>query len=263
LSRPASGGPGDPGRPGGRVLVTISAEELAGPYVEALKALGVPAERIAVLAPGESDPGDLRALAAGAAGLVLAGGADIDPARYGEEVLPHGRVEPLPARDALEWELLAGAQEARRPVWGVCRGLQVLNVFLGGSLWQDIPTQLPGTGSHEVSPPPDALAHGAKVVAPGSGLGRRLSREALFVNSRHHQAVRRLGEGLEIVATSPDGLVEAVELPRDEAGGWWVRAVQWHPENLMALAQQRVLWQDFLAAAGLDGAAGSPGDASA
>lgn len=235
----------------GQVLVTISAEERSVPYVEALKAVGMPAERITVVTPGGAGGSDLRALGAAAAGLVLAGGADVDPARYGEEVLPNGRVEPLPERDAMEWELLAGAREARRPVWGVCRGMQVLNVFLGGSLWQDIPTQLPGAGGHEVAEPLDALAHEARVTAPGSGPGRWLAADILLVNSRHHQAVRRLGRGLATVATSPDGLIEAVELAEGEAGGWWVRAVQWHPENLIALAQHRALWQELVETAGV------------
>lgn len=237
--------------PDGRVLVTISAEERSVPYVEALRAVGVPAERIVVVTPESAAASDLRALGAAASGLVLAGGADVDPARYGEEVLPDARVEPLPARDALEWELLAGAREARRPVWGVCRGLQVINVFLGGSLWQDIPTQLPGTGDHEVVQPLDALAHEARVTAPGSGLGRWLGGESLLVNSRHHQAVRRLGRGLATVATSPDGLIEAVELAEGEDGGWWLRAVQWHPENLVALAEHRALWRELVETAGV------------
>ena len=123
--------------------------------------------------------------------------------------------------------------------------------FLGGSLWQDLPTQIPGIGEHTVPRPVDALAHGVRVTAPESALGRQLAREALLVNSRHHQAARRLGAGLEVVATSPDGLIEAMELADGEEGGWWVRAVQWHPENLVALARQRDLWRDFVEAAGV------------
>jgi putative glutamine amidotransferase len=237
------------------ILLTASFEEKAEPYVEALKAVGVEGERIRVILPGDLPLGGLRELAAGAAGLVLGGGADVDPSRYGEAPLPGGDVEPLPERDAVEWELIEGARAARRPVWGVCRGLQVLNVFLGGSLWQDIHSQLPGTGEHEVLQPLDALVHPVQVAAPlaeSSGLGRRLGRAPLQVNSRHHQAVRRLGRGLATVAASPDGLVEAVELV-DPAGGdgrWWVRAVQWHPENLVALPEQRALWRDFVEEAG-------------
>jgi putative glutamine amidotransferase len=235
----------------GPIIVTASFEEKAGPYVEALKAVGVAAEAIRVILLENGPHEGLRELAAGAAGLVLAGGADVDPSRYGEEPLPGGRVEPLPERDAIEWEVLAGAREARRPVWGVCRGLQVINVFLGGSLWQDLPSQLHGIGEHEVPEPLDALAHTAQVVAPETDLGRALAREPLRVNSRHHQAARRLGRGLEIVATSPDGVIEALGLAGDgEGAGWWLRAVQWHPENLVSLANQRALWRDFVEAAG-------------
>lgn len=240
----------------GTIVLTASFEEKAEPYVEALKAVGVEGEAIRVILPGDLSLGGLRELAAAAAGLVLAGGADVDPARYGEATLPGAGVEALPQRDAVEWELLEGARAGRRPVWGVCRGLQVLNVFLGGSLWQDLPTQVPGIGEHEVPQPPDALAHEVlRVAAPlaeSSGLGRRLGSAPLPVNSRHHQAARRLGLGLAVVAESPDGLVEAVELvgENEAESGWWVRAVQWHPENLVALAEQRALWQDFVKEAG-------------
>jgi len=255
---------------GASIIVTASFEEKAEPYVEALKAVGVPSGSIRVILPGDLPREGLRGLrelAAGAAGLVLAGGADVDPARYGEAPLPGGDVEPLPERDAVEWELLEGARAARRPVWGVCRGLQVINVFLGGSLWQDIPSQLPGLGGHEVPQPLDALAHPVQVALPlaeRSGLARRLGNEPVKVNSRHHQAARGLGRGLEVVATAPDGLIEAVELvePAEGDSGWWLRAVQWHPENLVALPEHRALWRDFVEAAGAAETARRPGATS-
>jgi len=131
------------------------------------------------------------------------------------------------------------------PVWGVCRGLQVLNVFLGGSLWQDLPSQRPGEIAHSVSEPKDHLAHTVTVLEPGKPLGEVLARETARVNSRHHQAIKRLADGLVPIAESPDGLIEAVILDRPD---WWVRGVQWHPENLVALAQQRALWEDFVRA---------------
>jgi len=229
---------------GGWVLVATAAEERAAPYLEALKAVGVPADLIRIVTPG-SDGG--RELAAQARALVLCGGADIEPGRYGEETLPFAGVEPTPERDALEWALLDGARDSRIPVWGVCRGLQVLNVYLGGSLWQDLPTQRPSAVDHAVSDTPDVLAHPLRVTAPEAPLGERLSRDVALVNSRHHQAVKRLADGLVPVAESPDGLVEAFILDQPD---WWVRAVQWHPENLIALAQQRSLWEDFAQAAG-------------
>jgi putative glutamine amidotransferase len=230
---------------GGWVLVATAAEERAASYVEALKTVGVPAEEIRMVTPASN--GAARELAAQARGLVLCGGADVEPGRYGEEILPFAGVEPTPERDALEWALLDGARESRIPVWGVCRGLQVLNVYLGGSLWQDLPTQRPSAVDHAVSETPDVLAHSLRVTAPEAPLGERLTRDVALVNSRHHQAVKRLADGLVPVAESPDGLVEAFILDRED---WWVRAVQWHPENLIALAQQRSLWEDFVRAVG-------------
>lgn len=222
----------------GMILLSASSEERTPAYVEALRAAGFSAEEIRIVTPDER--GSVADLAARAAGLVLCGGVDVDPARYGEEIL-NDTVEIFAERDELEWELLTAARSAGVPTWCVCRGLQVLNVFLGGSLWQDLPAQLPSEIDHSVPTPTDALAHPVDVLRPDTGLGDLLSREMARVNSRHHQAIKDLGEGLIPVARSADGVLEAVELP----GDWWVRGVQWHPENLTALPQQRALWEDF------------------
>jgi putative glutamine amidotransferase len=230
----------------GTVLVSTSTDERAQAYVAALRAAGVPEGSIHVVTPFSETP--LRELAEGARGLVLCGGLDVEPARYGEATLPHAQVETAPERDALEWDLLDLARERNLPVWGVCRGLQVLNVYLGGTLWQDLPTQRPSQIDHSQSQTPDILAHTVEVLTPDAPLAERLTRDVPLVNSRHHQAIRRPADGFVPVAVSPDGLVEAAVLDR---GDWWVRGVQWHPENLIALGQQRSLWLDFLAAAGL------------
>lgn len=230
---------------GGWILVSTSTDEYSGPYVAALRAVGVPEESIRVVSPHSE--GSFPELAASARGLVLCGGIDVAPERYGEETLPHAHVEVSPERDQMEWNLLDAARESQIPVWGVCRGLQTLNVYLGGSLWQDLPTQWPSQIDHSVSDTPDVLAHTVQVIEPGAPVGERLTRDVPMVNSRHHQAVKRLGDGLVPVALSPDGLVEAAFL---DGNGWWVRGVQWHPENLIALAQQRALWVDFVRAAG-------------
>jgi putative glutamine amidotransferase len=230
----------------GHILVSTASEEKAEPYVAALRAVGVPQERILVVTPAEAEAA--RALASGAAAVVLCGGADVVPERYGETMLEGANVEPVPDRDALEWALLDAARDGHLPVWGVCRGFQVINVYLGGSLWQDLPTQHPTSVNHEVSEMPDTLAHTVRVVAPGAPIGERLAREVPRVNSRHHQALKKVAEGFHPVALSPDGLVEAAFLDRPD---WWVRGVQWHPENLIALPQQRTLWVDFVRAAGL------------
>jgi len=234
----------------GPILVSTASDERAQPYVEALMAVGVPEESIQIVTPGS------RRSAQNPSGLLLCGGLDVDPARFGEAVLANANVEVNAERDQLEWDLLDFARERRLPVWGVCRGIQVLNVYLGGSLWQDLPTQAPSATDHSQSETPDQLAHAVRVIEPGAPVGERLTgsdggngENGQRVNSRHHQAVRRLAEGFVPVALSPDGLVEAAVLDRD---GWWVRAVQWHPENLIALRAQRALWTDFVRAAGFD-----------
>ncbi|HEX6864362.1 MAG TPA: gamma-glutamyl-gamma-aminobutyrate hydrolase family protein [Thermoanaerobaculia bacterium] len=224
------------------ILVATASDEKALPYGEALKAVGV--EDFRYVMPGSMTPEEARTLASRASGLVLCGGVDVAPELYGEQVL-NDTVEVFPERDAMEWALLEGAREARVPVWGVCRGLQVLNVFLGGSLWQDLPSQRPEGLEHSIVEPKDHLAHTVQVLEPGRPLGEVLARETPWVNSRHHQAIKKLAEGLVPVAESPDGLIEAAVLDHPD---WWVRGVQWHPENLVALPQQRALWEDFVRA---------------
>lgn len=225
------------------ILVATASDEYAAPYGEALRAVGVPEDGFRYVTP-DVDPEEARALATQASGLVLCGGVDVAPERYGEERF-NDTVEVLYERDAMEWALVEGAREAKVPVWGVCRGIQLLNVFLGGSLWQDIPTQKPSDVPHSITMPKNHLAHTVQVVRPDLPLGETLSRETPHVNSRHHQAIKRLADGLVPVAESPDGLIEAVVLNRPD---WWVRAVQWHPENLVALDLQRALWEDFIRA---------------
>lgn len=225
------------------ILVATATDEYAVPYGKALRSVGVPEEGFRYVTP-EIDPEEARSLATRASGLVLCGGVDVVPERYGEEVL-NDTVETLPERDALEWALVEGAREAKVPVWGVCRGIQVLNVFLGGSLWQDIPTQKPSDIPHSINQPKDHIAHTVQVVRPEMPLGEILGRETPRVNSRHHQAIKRLADGLIPVAESPDGLIEAVVLDRPD---WWVHAVQWHPENLVAMDLHRALWADFVRA---------------
>ncbi len=224
------------------ILVATASDEYAAPYGAALRAVGVPEEGFRYVTPDSVTPEEARTLAAQASGLVLCGGVDVAPELYGETAV-NDTIEVYPERDAMEWALLEGAREAKVPVWGVCRGIQVLNVFLGGSLWQDIPTQKPSDVPHSINIPKDHIAHTVTVVRPDLPLGEILSRETPRVNSRHHQAIKRLADGLIPVAESPDGLIEATILDRPD---WWVRSVQWHPENLIADAQHRALWTDFV-----------------
>jgi putative glutamine amidotransferase len=163
-------------------------------------------------------------------GLVLSGGGDVDPARYGAERDPH--CGPANAdRDGAELALLGAALSRRLPVLGICRGLQVLNVALGGSLHQHLP-DLVGHDSH--SPDPGGYGAHKVSVAPGSRLAAILNRTDLtdhlpvVVPTHHHQAIDRLGRGLVATAWAADGTIEAVELNPAEQP--FAVAVQWHPE---------------------------------
>lgn len=158
-------------------------------------------------------------------GLMLSGGTDVDPEIFGE--VPHtalGRVDG--PRDPFEITLAREAVRRDLPVLGICRGLQVLNVALGGTLIQDIPSDVPGAAKHEAGENRVEIAHEV-TIAPGSRLAGLLSAHRVGVNSFHHQAAKRIGEGLTVSATSPDGIVEGLEMP-DRT---FVVAVQWHPEN--------------------------------
>ncbi len=193
-------------------------------YVEAIyDAGGLP-----LLIPADTPPEMAEALLARVDGLLLTGGGDIDPARYGGQ--PHDAVYDIrPARDALEIALVETAVAAGVPFLGICRGLQVVNVALGGTLYEDLPTQYRRPLKHRRDPIKERtlMAHAIK-TAENSRLRRLLGEEEFEVNSLHHQGIRTVAESLTPTAWAPDGLVEAVELPEHPFG----LAVQWHPEWL-------------------------------
>jgi len=159
-------------------------------------------------------------------GLVLTGGEDVDPAFYGHEPHPAlGSVDQV--RDAFELALFRDAWVRRLPVLAICRGIQLVNVALGGSLWQDIAAQRPGALPHQQPDGRDARTHGVTITA-GSRLAGALGTTRCQVNSFHHQSIRGLAPGLVITARAPDGEIEGVEsAPVDP----WLLAVQWHPEE--------------------------------
>jgi len=159
-------------------------------------------------------------------GLVLQGGVDIDPHRYGAEPWrPDADAECDPVRDAYEMELLRGFIGAEKPVLGICRGAQLINVHFGGTLVQDIPTQWPGALTHLDPHRYYHLTHEVR-PEPGTLLERIYGGTARRVVSIHHQCVDRLGEGLTIEARSPDGVPEAIR----HNGHRFIVGVQWHPE---------------------------------
>jgi putative glutamine amidotransferase len=194
---------------------------------------------------------DVAAAMAGIDGLLLTGGGDVDPAKYGEA--PHSTMSPAePGRDDFELALVALAREQRLPIFAVCRGIQVLNVACGGTLVQDIPSQLTGALPHQLEVPPhQPMEFAHEVWIEADTLLSRLMRErisdadACDVNSRHHQAVRQLAPGLIVSATAPDGVIEAIEDPNAR----FCLGVQWHPENFFRTGEFRPLFEGFLQAA--------------
>lgn len=193
-------------------------------YYEAVAAAG----GAPVLIPLLEDTAALRATYDACDGILIPGGVDLDPATYGET--PHeklGRIDR--ARDRVELQLTRWAIEDRKPLLGLCRGLQVINVATGGTLFQDIESQLEGAIRHDYFPTygfeRDHVSHDVAVL-PTSRLRSLTNLDRLPVNSMHHQGVKRLGAGLVASAHSSDGLIEAAE----STNGHWMVGVQWHPE---------------------------------
>jgi putative glutamine amidotransferase len=171
-------------------------------------------------------------------GLLLTGGNDVNPVLYGETALRETQ-PPDDERDASEAALIDEALDRDLPLLAICRGMQMLNVRLGGSLIQ----HLAGVAHHVRRTPDKGLPAHRVVIEPGTLLARIAHSETWEVNSRHHQAVARCGSGLRVCATDPeDGVIEAIELP----GRRYVLAVQWHPENQASEdPEQRTLFQSF------------------
>ena len=171
-------------------------------------------------------------------GFLFTGGQDVHPSVYGAQEIPGGLVT-CPKRDYLETTVLQAALAADKPILGICRGLQLINAALGGSLYQDIPTEHPGP-VHRQGKPYDVPFH--TVTLEGS-LADLLGQKTLPVNSLHHQAVKTLAPGLVPMAFSPDGLVEAFERPASR----FLWAVQWHPEYLFKVDESsRMLFRHFM-----------------
>lgn len=192
-------------------------------YVKAIEEAG----GIALLIPPQIERSALEQLCGLLDGLLLSGGEDVAPTLYGEEQLPEcGEADP--ERDSLEWALARLALERDLPVFGICRGMQMLNVAAGGTLYQDVPSQRPASQRHEWSDSPRDLRAHEIAITPGSRLAQILGSERAAVNSLHHQAVARPGADVAITAVAPDGVAEALEI----GGRAYALAVQYHPEEL-------------------------------
>ena len=152
-------------------------------------------------------------------GLLLTGGPDFDPALYGQEMLPEcGALDTQ--RDSMEWKLLKRFEKGEKPIFGICRGLQIINCYFGGTLWQDLPSQcgVVHSGGH-------TCVHKTKLVE--GTLLHRLYGDEMTTNSYHHQAIDRVAEGFRVVATAEDGTIEALSHETLPIGG-----TQWHPERM-------------------------------
>ena len=213
-----------PGIPGERPRCWVMGHR----YVEALSQAGAVPWLIPLMPHA---PDVTAALCDKLDGIFLTGGVDVDPSRYGEPRHPLcGTTDP--DRDAIELFLLDHAVKTGKPVLAVCRGLQILNVAMGGTLYQDVLAQVPAALKHDYFPTPLSpsrayLAHPI-TVDTSSRLGHILGEPVVPVNSMHHQAIKQLAAGLRPTATAPDGIIEAVE----GTGRAFVVAVQWHPEEL-------------------------------
>ena len=223
-----------------RIALTLDADATAreeNDYVDALLAAGFRRDEIVVLPPGAPAAGEFD-------GIVLGGGCDVDPALYGESPRADARLELDASRDETDFALFARARRQNIPTLAICRGMQVVNVALGGTLVQDLPTQRPEALPHEVEvPKPEDRRRRdhAVQISPGTRLSAVAGSAELPVNSRHHQAVARLAPGLTVSAVASDGVVEAVE-----GSAPWLLAVQWHPENLAGEdAASRRLFEEF------------------
>jgi putative glutamine amidotransferase len=216
-------------------------------YIRALTSVGALPWMIPLVGDDEET---LRAIYDELDGVFLPGGADIDPANYGEP--RHPRCDNSDsARDRAELLLVRWAQAEHKPVLGVCRGLQVMNLAMGGTLYQDLTDQMPGGIKHDYFPfggryARDYLAHEVQ-IAESSRLAEVFGAGPLKVNSMHHQGIRTLGSGLVATATAPDGLIEGIE----GTDGSYLVGVQWHPEVLIdGSAPTRRLFRSFVEAAG-------------
>lgn len=206
-------------------------------YTKSISAAG----GLPVLIPLNLSTQDLNTLLSHLDGILFTGGYDINPQQYGN--LPHPKAEGIDdARDNLEIYLAQAIVRTAKPFFGICRGIQLINVAFGGSLYEDLPEQFPGNVRHDNHDlPRDHLAHAVEVER-GSRLGQILGTNETQVNSLHHQGVRRLAEELKPTAHAPDDLVEAFEIPEHSFG----LAVQWHPEELQAHEPMRKLFRAFV-----------------
>ena len=228
-----------------RIAVSVAEKEKArgaeSPYFQALLAAGAQGNEIELVSAGDAS----RVRAGDFDGILFAGGEDVDPSFYGEKK-QHENVHEHRPRDEFEFSLLEGAMARRAPILGICRGVQMINVGFGGTLYQDMKEDAQPQVEHrqtEGGKSRQEPTHTVLVTDPESSLGE-IVQGTCRVNSLHHQAVKRLGRGLKVTAYSEDGFVEAVESAEEYP---FLMAVQWHPEEMVSnSAEQREIFVRFL-----------------
>ncbi len=213
-------------------------------YMKVLEACGA----LPIVLPLTSDPAELRDAFSLCDGILMTGGHDVDPELYGEKASEACGI-PCRPRDEMERFLFSLCLQEDKPVLGICRGIQLMNVLLGGDLYQDLPTEHPSDTEHHMSPPYDRPIHRVEVEA-GTRLSDLIGAGEYAVNSYHHQAVKTLAPRARAMARSEDGLVEALEVP----GQRFAVGVQWHPEFAFEKDPKcRTLVQAFVDACGGSG----------
>ena len=224
-----------------KVAISVSRKEkdkgTDSPYFQALVAAGAKPEELQLVAADDAP----RTRAKDFDGILFAGGEDVDPEFY-DEKKRYGNVHTDRARDEFELALLDEVLAARLPILGICRGIQMINVKFGGTLYQDLKGDATIEQEHKQPGDRTGPTHSVTLTDPESRLAGAFQ-GSCRVNSLHHQAIKRLGRGLKVTAHSEDGLVEAVEAADDYP---LLLAVQWHPEEMAAVPEQRTILQQFL-----------------
>jgi putative glutamine amidotransferase len=230
-----------------KIAISVSDKEKAkgaeSPYYKALLAVGVKPEELEVLSPSPPSTLNIKDYD----GVLFGGGQDINPKYYQEAVKYPDLVQIDAKRDAFEFELFDRAHRHGLPILGICRGIQMINVKFGGTLYQDLGQDLNAETRVEHGPaqsaPGVASIHAVTLTDPESRLAETF-KGSCAVNSRHRQAIKRLGRGLKVTARSADGVVEAVEAADTHP---FLVAVQWHPEDMTDQPEARKLFEKFVA----------------
>ena len=213
--------------------------KVSSAYIRAIEASG----GIPILLPYVKDRDTIEHFVNICNGFLFTGGADIEPQRYGEQKKNTcGEIQY--ARDELEFAVLQVVNNSSKPIMAICRGAQLINVALGGTLYQDIPSEMNTPISHRQTEPKNSPSHNVQIMK-NTPLFDLAKKTVITANSFHHQAIKKLGEGLEIMAVADDGIVEAAYLH----GERYVRAYQWHPERLYETdIYNRLVFDDFIKA---------------